>query len=132
MKYALMIWMLGSALYAIEPGESIDGEWIVRENQPKIPKLQVKIDSLNKKVSLTVPKDAKGSPSVKFTFLDSDGHRTSIDLKAMDVPNFPARYYEGQITNAASFIGFEIKIPLYSHRPTVVHSRQMLHKLRAQ
>jgi hypothetical protein len=129
MKFALLTWMMVSALYAIEPSESIDGEWIVRENQPKIPKLQVNIDSMNKKVSLTVPKDAKGSQSVNFTFLDSAGHRTSIEMKAMDVPSFPARYYEGQITNAASFVGFEIKIPLYSNRPTVVRSRQM-HKVR--
>jgi hypothetical protein len=127
MNYVFLLWLIATSAFAIPPGMSIDGEWIVRENERKIPKLQVNIDSVNQKVSLTAPKKMPHHPpSIGITFLDSEGNRTLVELKVMELPNFPARYYEGQLPKGEPiFVGFEVKIPLYSVKPAVIHSQEM-------
>lgn len=101
------------------------GSWEVKESKLKIPRLRVDVDPKIPNVSVEFNKPNKTEPkSIGITFFDSQGNKTVVKLKAMDRSQHPLKY-QAPLSKAESFVGFELKIPYVSAKPTIIHSSDM-------
>lgn len=109
------------------------GTWV----SDKAPKVKVKLEpahqgvkqSLNQGVHVSMNKGGEQNPpSIGITFVDANGKKTYVELKAVDPFKFPTQYETSSATvnsRAQSFIGFELKIPFGSEKSTVLKSEDL-------
>lgn len=121
LKRVIFFSLLLSVASASEPLRT----WVSRDAN-KGPNARLEFNAPEKKVYVTLLKGTKTTPrSVGVTFTNSAGKKTMIELKALDPLSFPVRY-QGNMNQAESFVGFEIKIPLPSRKPLILKSHQMV------
>lgn len=118
---------LSFTLFALGVSESpkpghLEGAWVAQG----VPKIRVEVDSGKKKVQLSLIKPTNRAPrSVGLTFIDSQGNKRLIELRALS-PEADQIRYQATLSKAESFIGFEVKIPFSSQKPTVIKSEEMI------
>lgn len=92
--------------------------------------VRVKVDPSKNGIAVTMNKGKDQIPkSIGITFFDANGNSTAVELKTVEppaeMPNAPSSQasYAGDLSpSAQSFVGFELRIPLGSDSPTIIHS----------
>ena len=118
-----------SALCAEPSSKTLsDGKWKASEVSG-LSNVQLEIDSPQKKVRIELNPGNQTTPkSIGVVFTNPKGQHTTVELKTMDATQMPIRY-EGNLSNASSFVGFEIKIPFPKKKPIAIDSRNMVRVL---
>jgi hypothetical protein len=93
--------------------------------------LQVKIDSVDKQVSVSFKQDLKNPPrSISILFFDEIGNPRTLELHALQPVNQLKRY-SGHWTDATAgplpevAVGFELRIPITEKDARVVRSQDL-------
>ncbi len=124
----MVIWM--ASLSAVAQESDLNPRTVGTWQSKGVPEVRVEVLSVEKSadrtVELSLIKPSDSAPqSIGITFLNTDGSRRLIELKAMDPAQTPVRY-QGSLSKAESFVGFEIKIPFKSQKAKLLRSKQML------